>query len=176
MQNHSTSITDASSPNDTVAIRDLASNPATEPVITSRSSVAAFTTKDGSTIREIMASRNTGGVIQKQSLAEATLEPGSATTPHYHPQTEEIYYILQGAGFVRVGYGEGRTVSPGDCVAIAPGAPHQITNTHAEPLVFLCCCAPPYTHEDTVLIAPDWYAHPPVSSLPASPSPTENAQ
>ena len=26
-----------------------------------------------------------------------------------------------------------------------------IRNTGAEPLVFLCCCAPPYSHEDTIL-------------------------
>jgi mannose-6-phosphate isomerase-like protein (cupin superfamily) len=28
---------------------------------------------------------------------------------------------------------------------------HQITNTGIEELKFLCCCAPGYEHEDTVL-------------------------
>ena len=31
------------------------------------------------------------------------------------------------------------------------GASHQIANTGSEVLKFLCCCAPGYEHEDTVL-------------------------
>ena len=50
--------------------------------------VHAFTTKDGSEIRELLAHRNS--CIRNQSLAEARLKPGGTTTPHYHPLTEEI--------------------------------------------------------------------------------------
>ena len=32
-----------------------------------------------------------------------------------------------------------------------PGASHQITNTGSEVLKFLCCCAPGYEQENTVL-------------------------
>ena len=42
--------------------------------------VPAFTTKDGSEIRELLADRNS--CIVKQSLAEARLAPGLSTTPH----------------------------------------------------------------------------------------------
>src|SRR5262245_4989808 len=56
--------------------------------------VPAFTTKDGSEIRELLAHRNS--CIRRQSLAQARLPPGTSTTPHYHPDTEEIYYILSG--------------------------------------------------------------------------------
>jgi mannose-6-phosphate isomerase-like protein (cupin superfamily) len=34
---------------------------------------------------------------------------------------------------------------------IAPGAVHKLRNPGTEPLVLLCCCAPAYSHEDTVL-------------------------
>ena len=71
--------------------------------------VPAFTTKDGSEIRELLAQRNS--VIRKQSLAEARLLPGARTTPHCHPQTEEIYYILEGAGRMQIGE-EHRNVGP----------------------------------------------------------------
>ena len=54
--------------------------------------VPAFTTKDGSQIRELLAHRNS--CIRKQSLAEARLDINASTAPHYHPETEEIYYIL----------------------------------------------------------------------------------
>lgn len=111
--------------------------------------VAAFTTKDGSEIRELLAHRNSS--IRNQSLAEARVAVGGATAPHYHPRTEEIYYILQGRGLMRIG-GETRAVGVGDAIAIPPGAVHTIRNSGDETLVFLCCCAPGYEHEDTVLV------------------------
>jgi mannose-6-phosphate isomerase-like protein (cupin superfamily) len=110
--------------------------------------VAPFTTKDGSEIRELLAPRNS--CIQRQSLAEARLPPGASTTPHHHPITEEIYYILHGTGRMRIGQ-EIRLVAQGDAIAILPGASHQITNTGDVTLLFLCCCAPAYEHADTVL-------------------------
>jgi mannose-6-phosphate isomerase-like protein (cupin superfamily) len=112
--------------------------------------VPAFTTKDGSEIRELLAHRNS--CIRLQSLAEARLPPGGQTTPHYHPKTEEIYYILSGNGRMQIG-DEVRPVGPGDAIAIPPGAIHTIENTGAEVLKFLCCCAPAYEDSDTVLVA-----------------------
>ena len=111
--------------------------------------VPAFTTKDGSEIRELLAHRNS--CIQKQSLAEARLPAGASTTPHHHPVTEEIYYILEGSGSMQIGEAQ-REVGPGDAIAIPPGAVHQIANTGEGTLKFLCCCTPGYEHEDTVLL------------------------
>jgi mannose-6-phosphate isomerase-like protein (cupin superfamily) len=51
---------------------------------------------------------------------------------------------------MRVGEESGE-VGPGDAIAIPPGAVHQIDNTGREVLRFLCCCAPGYEHDDTVL-------------------------
>ncbi len=110
--------------------------------------VPAFTTKDGSEIRELLAHRNS--CIGNQTLAEARLPAGGSTAPHHHVRTEEIYYILEGCGQMRVG-GETASVGPGDAIAIPPGASHQISNTGDGPLRFLCCCAPGYEHEDTIL-------------------------
>ena len=39
----------------------------------------------------------------------------------------------------------------GDAIALKPGTRHKIWNTGKSDLVFLCCCAPAYTHEDTVI-------------------------
>jgi len=110
--------------------------------------VEPFRTKDGSEIRELLAHRNS--CIRNQTLAEARLAPGASTTPHHHVKTEEIYYVLEGRGRMHLD-GALRDVGPGDAVAIPAGAVHQITNTGAEVLKFLCCCAPGYEHEDTVL-------------------------
>lgn len=110
--------------------------------------VPAFITKDGSKIRELLAPRNSA--IRNQSLAEARLPVGGATQEHYHIRTEEIYYITHGAGRMRI-EDEERDVRPGDAIAIPPGKRHKLWNTGTEPLRLLCCCAPAYEHEDTVL-------------------------
>jgi mannose-6-phosphate isomerase-like protein (cupin superfamily) len=109
----------------------------------------AFTTKDGSEIREL-AGVPTGN-SENQSLAEATVPPGGETEEHYHRASEEIYFFTQGSGRLRLGDEESE-VAVGDTVVIAPGAPHKLWNTGDEPLRLLCCCSPPYSHEDTYLI------------------------
>jgi mannose-6-phosphate isomerase-like protein (cupin superfamily) len=108
----------------------------------------AFTTKDGSTIREVAG--RVALPAAHQSLAEATVPVGSATTAHYHHVAEELYFFTAGRGRLRIGDDE-RDVAPGDCAVIPPGAEHKLTNTGDEPLVLLCCCAPAYSHADTVL-------------------------
>lgn len=109
--------------------------------IRARDAAEPFTTKDGSTIRELMPAEN-------QSLAEATLVPGQQTQRHYHAESEELYYLLAGEGEMEVD-GERSAVGPGDAILIPPGAWHQITATGPEELRFLCCCAPGYQHADT---------------------------
>lgn len=111
--------------------------------------VPSFTTKDGSEIRELLSCRNSG--IRHQSLAEARVPAGQTTIRHQHPKTEEIYYILEGIGIMKLG-NESRAVKPGDAIAIPPGTEHQITCTGEVTLKLLCCCAPGYEHDDTILI------------------------
>jgi mannose-6-phosphate isomerase-like protein (cupin superfamily) len=103
-----------------------------------------FTTKDGSTIRSILDRSN--APVRHQSLAEATLPAGAATMRHWHRESEEFYFILEGCGTMEVD-GVTRGVAAGDAVLIPPGAWHQIRA--GEALRLLCCCAPPYRHEDT---------------------------
>lgn len=112
--------------------------------INNLSQQAPFTTKDGSTIRSILD--RTNAPVENQSLAEATIPVGQPTERHHHKLSEEFYFILEGHGVMEID-GETRHVVPGDAILIPPGAWHQITAT--EKLRLLCCCAPPYSHEDT---------------------------
>lgn len=114
--------------------------------IRSLDQAAPFTTKDGSTIRSILD--RTNAPVRGQSLAEATLPPGRATERHYHRESEELYFLLEGTGEMELD-GERRSVGPGDAILIPAGAWHTIEATGEAPLRFLCCCAPPYRHEDT---------------------------
>ena len=111
--------------------------------------LAPFTTLDGSTIQEIAGPAWTPA--RNQSLAEATVPVGGRTVAHYHRVTEELYFFTAGRGEMRLG-DERAPVAAGDCVVIAPGTPHKLWCTGEAPLVLLCCCAPPYRHEDTVLL------------------------
>ncbi len=103
-----------------------------------------FTTKDGSTIRSLLDRAN--APVANQSLAEATIPAGGATQRHYHLLSEEFYYLIDGGGEMEID-GETRTVAAGDSILIPAGAWHRIYATTS--LRFLCCCAPPYAHDDT---------------------------
>jgi mannose-6-phosphate isomerase-like protein (cupin superfamily) len=107
-----------------------------------------FVTKDGSEIREL-AGVPTGN-SEHQSLAEATVAPGAETEEHYHRASEEIYFFTAGRGRLRLDADESE-VAAGDTVVIPPGARHKLWNTGDEPLRLLCCCSPPYSHDDTFL-------------------------
>lgn len=110
--------------------------------------VPSFITKDGSEIRELLAYRNSA--IKNQSLAEARIPVGGSTQEHFHPKTEEIYYITAGTGRMRIEQ-ELRAVRAGDAIAIPPGRKHKIWNTGTDVLHLLCCCAPAYEDADTVI-------------------------
>jgi len=108
-----------------------------------------YVTRDGSLIRELLHPAQHGNV--QQSLAEAEVAPGASTQLHYHTHSEELYHIVAGQGLMQLGT-EQFTVSVGDTVCIPPGTPHCITNTATTALRILCCCAPPYAHDDTELV------------------------
>ena len=100
-----------------------------------------FVTKDGSTIRELHHT-------EAQSLADATLEPDQATERHYHRLSEEIYFVVKGSGDMELD-GEHKRIAVGDAVLIPAGAWHTLHNNGTSELRILCCCAPPYSHDDT---------------------------
>jgi mannose-6-phosphate isomerase-like protein (cupin superfamily) len=113
--------------------------------VASRDRAEPFTTLDGSTIR-VLLDRRLGGAAN-QSLAEAELAAGQATQRHYHADAEEIYILLEGSGQMEVD-GVRHDVGPGDAILIPAGAWHEIRGGPSG-VRFLCCCAPPYSDDDT---------------------------
>ena len=111
--------------------------------------VEAYITKDGSEIRELMHPSVQGNLAQ--SLAEAIVPPGTRTKRHRHARSEELYHITVGKG--RMYLGEAVfNVEVGDTVCIAPGVTHCIEAIGDHALRILCCCSPPYRHDDTELL------------------------
>jgi mannose-6-phosphate isomerase-like protein (cupin superfamily) len=117
--------------------------------VRSYAQIEPFTTLDGSEIRE-WAGR-VSAPAQNQSLAEATIPVGGATTEHVHHLSEELYLVTAGTGRLLID-GQERIVEEGDCALIPPGARHKVFNVGVEPLRIVCACAPAYSDEDTRLL------------------------
>lgn len=111
-----------------------------------RSNISYYVTKDGSGIWELF--HPDSSPVAGFSVAEALVGPGEDTVPHVHRRSQEVYYILEGSGEMRLGDGE-LNVGPGDAILILPGTRHDIKNTGTGALRILCICSPPYAHEDT---------------------------
>ena len=111
--------------------------------------IKPYTTKDGSIIYELMHPNVHGN--SKQSLAEAIIPIGFTTLLHKHHQSEELYHIVEGKGLMTLG-NKKFEVKIGDTICIPPRVPHRIQNIGDAPLKILCCCSPPYSHEDTELL------------------------
>ena len=116
---------------------------------TARADIAAYRTKDGSEIRELMHPDVHGN--RQQSLAEATVPPGGRTLLHRHRLSEELYHVTAGRGVMTLGVRR-FPIAAGDTVHIAPGTAHALENGGDQPLVVLCACSPAYRHDDTELL------------------------
>jgi quercetin dioxygenase-like cupin family protein len=74
-------------------------------------------------------------------LAQGMLKPGRELEDHVDPY-EEIYYVLQGQGRMRVG-DDRRVVRPGDAALIPCGAIHGLVNDGSEDCIILVVAAFP---------------------------------
>lgn len=67
------------------------------------------------------------------------LPPGKRAFPcHSHATNEELFFILEGSGEIRIG-NEKHAVTKGDFINFPPGfaTPHQIINSSAAPLCYI---------------------------------------
>ena len=101
-----------------------------------------FSTKD--TIRYRFPS-HTNDLVMNRSEAETSeiflvvLELGEAPEIHVHHDTEQIFYMMQGTGTLRIGEqgSEKYPVKPGDVIRIPPHTFHSILNDGTETVVYL---------------------------------------
>jgi mannose-6-phosphate isomerase-like protein (cupin superfamily) len=59
---------------------------------------------------------------------ESWLQPGSSYGEHRHEGDEEVYYVLEGTGLMRVD-DEEQEVGPGDAILTKSGSRHSLRNT-----------------------------------------------
>jgi quercetin dioxygenase-like cupin family protein len=68
-------------------------------------------------------------------------EPGQEQAGHRHAVGDKLYYVIAGAGRIRVG-AEEREVGRGDLVCAPAGEDHGVTNPGPQRLVLLVMMAP----------------------------------
>ena len=105
-------------------------------------------TAHGEVIYE-MIGRGVGEISERHSVALVVIPPGKASLLHYHPETEESYFILKGQARMILGEEEAM-MRPGQIVLIQAPKPHKIINTGAEDLEFLAFCVPAWEPSNTV--------------------------
>ena len=116
-------------------------------IVINRNHASAIKTAHGSELRPLI-DRTTSAITQC-SLAEETLPPGRAVTPHHHRELEEIYYIVSGSGVMRVG-DEQQEVFAGDAIYVPRGHTHTLENTGNEAIRLLVVCGPAFFYEDEI--------------------------
>ena len=78
----------------------------------------------------------------RSQTAVMTIAPGRDAGPEETHAGDQIVYVLEGEGVVRVD-GEEHQAAAGACVMIPAGARHHVKNSGAVPLFFLTIYAPP---------------------------------
>lgn len=121
------------------------------PPLGRRSDGADATAPDGSEIRLLINGRH---LAARASLVEVTLAAGQVSRPVWHQTVEEVWYILEGRGWVWRRPPESDpasvapvAVSPGDALTIPSGWRFQFSADAGGPLRFLCYTSPPWPGE-----------------------------
>lgn len=95
---------------------------------------------------------------QTSEVFVVILEPGEAPPLHKHDDTEQVFYVLEGEGILRIGAAQTEyAVGPNDVVRIPPATLHSIRCTGAKPLRYLAvdCFVAGRPPEDE----PTWHDH-----------------
>ncbi len=115
--------------------------------VIARDDVRPFVGDDKAIVRELASPGNSS--LTRHSLAEIRHPPGTASQEHYHTVAEEVYFVLEGRGGLRVG-GETCSIGPGDVVVVLPGERHKVWQEGEGDLVLLVTCVPAYSVDEVV--------------------------
>ena len=105
-------------------------------------------TESGEIIFELIGNVHNDGSQPNHSLARIIIPPGKSSNTHYHKQSEETYYILQGEGHMQVNEKQ-FTLNPGNTCYLASGEIHRIENRGTVDLEFLAVCTPAWDPGDS---------------------------
>ena len=99
------------------------------------------------------------------TFGEVVLLPGKGHDRHNHPESEEILYVLSGAGEQMVADAEPFAVTAGDTIYVPTGVFHSTRNTGWEPMRLLAIYNPAGA-EKALATLPD-FREEPAGTVPA---------
>jgi quercetin dioxygenase-like cupin family protein len=77
------------------------------------------------------------------TITRVTMEPGSVSARHSHPNCEQIWIVEQGRATLLMDQDQTDEVQAGDVVRTPAGSIHGVNNTGREPFVYLAVTTPP---------------------------------
>ncbi len=105
---------------------------------------------------------HTNHLVMDRSEATASevfiveLAPGEATPAHRHDDTEQIFYVLEGRGYVEINQADVYPMHPGNVVRIPPRTVHRIQALNDQSLRYLAVDCFPDGRPDA---EPTWDDH-----------------
>lgn len=77
------------------------------------------------------------------TITRVTMEPGSISMRHSHPNNEQIWIVERGDATLLLDQDHTASLKAGDVVRTPPGSVHGVENTGQEPFVYLAVTTPP---------------------------------
>ena len=78
------------------------------------------------------------------TITRVTMEPGSISARHSHPNSEQIWIVERGRATLLMGDELTDEVRAGEVVRTPAGTIHGVSNTGNEPFVYLAVTTPPH--------------------------------
>jgi quercetin dioxygenase-like cupin family protein len=77
------------------------------------------------------------------TITRVTMEPGSISARHSHPNSEQIWIVERGCATLLMDHDQTDKMQAGDVVRTPAGSIHGVNNTGREPFVYLTVTTPP---------------------------------
>ncbi|MFC1799246.1 cupin domain-containing protein [Thermodesulfobacteriota bacterium] len=86
---------------------------------------------------------NAEGGCSKANITLTTLPKSSGSNDEIHPNSDQIFYILQGTMKLSAHGNLLHTLNPGDAIMVEAGETHAVINDEEEDVIFIAITVPP---------------------------------
>ncbi|MGA8713543.1 MAG: cupin domain-containing protein [Roseiarcus sp.] len=102
-----------------------------------------FTTLENPGIQSVQIVWSKNAPEALVTITRVTMEPGSISARHLHPNSEQIWIVERGHATLLMDEDQTDDMQAGDVVRTPAGSIHCVNNTGHEPFVYLAVTTPP---------------------------------
>ena len=102
-----------------------------------------FTTLENPGIQSVQIVWSKNAPEALVTITRVTMEPGSISARHSHPNSEQIWIVERGHATLLMDEDQTDDMQAGDVVRTPAGSIHGVNNTGHEPFVYLAVTTPP---------------------------------